>query len=716
MANECLGVFMLKVGMLFLFLFSIGANAGEFSHIKLNPQFEEVITRPRQKNAVTTHSLQAKGLVDQEANDQAVMERFRSAVYGETALAKTDWPSPFPTDGEESPLLAQIRVHLEAAHQDIGRSQVDQINVVNRQFNLGSQNFSGFSWQKPFGVIQIYADRQVTPNLFGDNWLVQDTFVFDIEASTFLEKLAESGLVNMSGVEIGAFAGITFKRVYTYYHYANSYQEGLISNFTKLFLPFMLFNQKGVEKMGHEEIMKMEDFWSARAGGLITSPSYYGFSASGGVLGEIAYQKTTSAQSTHTDNDEGERYRLSVKGKTSASVGATLSLQLDFFKLLKFTLLNFDLNYEYAKAAEYTLAFTRPQWDQVKTDSRMGSEMGWILRGWGKVESLEPYVVRLDESSSSTFQVRGSALIWGRLAKTKTEQVRVIKDGVVKVFFKNYAQNLKVVQNILSRLFSAVVYKILKLPIGTSNAAMFSRNVAMEYEATHAQAGDPEVARIENTGQFSFVVTQSYDAARTDRWIDGRIKKDVVKFVDKFTTLPKDYLNNIHSEQLKGPLRVESNLRVEKAGFDYLLNSDVNEVWGKIARVCKSKKVNDWMNPTARSRRLDQTLIGSEACVGILGPKFEAFKADYLANSLMPSLAKFKGFLTHYYKKSGNLADLVVLFGAQNTFINGRLQATTSLGTTFVTSFSSGQFRGLGVIDNFKRATGSRTPATISNE
>lgn len=710
MAIECLGVFMLKVGTLFLFIFSIAASAGEFSHLKLHPQFEEVITRPRQKH------ITAKGLVDQRTIDQAVLDRFHQAIFSESALVKTDWPSPIPSDGEESLLYAQIRAHLEAAYEDIGRAQVGQINLVNRQFNLGDQNFSGFSWQKPFGVIQVYTDRQVTPNLFGSNWLVQDTFVFDIEASTFLEKLAESGLVNMNAEEIGAFAGITFKRVYTYYHYANSYQEGLSANFAKLFLPFVLFNHKGLEDMAHEEIIKMEDFWSARAGGIITSPSYYGFSAAGGVLGEVAYQKTTSAQSTHTDNDESERYRISVKGKTSASVGTTLALQLDFFKLLKFTLLNFDLNYEYAKAAEYNLAFNRPQWEQIKKDSRMGNEMRWILRGQGKVESLEPYVVRLDESSSSSMEMRGSALIWGKLSKTKTEQIRVIKDGVVKVFFKNYAQNIKVVQNVVSRLFSAVIYKLLKLPFGTSNAAIFGRNFAMEYEATHAQAGNPEVARIENSGQFSFVLTQSYDAARTDRWIDGRIKKDVVKFIDKFTTLPKEYLNNISSELLKGPLRVESNLRVEKAGFDYLLKTDVNEVWGKIARVCNSKKIKEWMNPSWRNRQMGNTMIGPEACVETMGPKFEDFKADYQANSLRPSLAKFKNFLTHYYKTSGNLADLVVLFGAQNTFINGRLQATTNLGTSFVTSFSAGQFRGLGVIDNFKRATGSRTPATISNE
>jgi hypothetical protein len=700
---------MLKVGMLFLCLYSFPTTASEFSHLKLKPQFKELITRP--KAMVRKHfSLSAKSsVVDSSTSEDVVAKKFRSAVFGESL-------NPFPTDGEESLLYTEIRNHLEAAHENIGRLQVDQINLINREFNLGVQNFSGFSWQKPFGAIQIYADRQVTPNLFGENWLIQDTFVFAIDATSFLEKLSQSGLLDMSGIEIGTFAGITFKRVYTYYHYANSYQDGLSADFSKLFLPFKRFNQQGLERMEHEEIMKREDFWSARAGGFITTPPYYGVSLSGGVLAELAYQQTTTAQSTHTQQPTEQRYRLGINGKKSAQAGATLSLQLDFFKLIKFSLLNYDLNYEYAKATEFNLAFNQEQWEQVKKDAEQGPEMRKILRGLGQIKTLEPYIVRLDESGYSSLQTRGSVLVFGKLKKNKTEQVRVINDGKVKVFYKNYAQSIRVVQNLLGRIFSTVVYKVLKFPVGTSNAAMYSRQVTMEYEATHPQAGNPQISRIESSNQFSFVLTQSYEAARTDRWVDARFKKDVIWFVDEFTTLPKDYKTIIRSEQLKGPLKVESYLRVEKAGFDHLLNSNENEVWKKMAMVCHSKKISAWINLASRTALLKKRLLGQEACVKSLGLKFMHFKTDYSKNSLMPSLAKFKSFLTNYYKRSQKIDDLRELFGRENTFINGRLQATTSQGDSFVTSFSSGQFRGMGVIDEFKRNTGSRMPASIASE
>lgn len=694
----------MKVWMLLLLAFSYSAFSSEFTHIKLNPEFEQYLTQPKSKSNSLKSMSKATNSVDNV---------LKSALLGAALGVKSDITTPIPVDGEESLLYEEIRRHLETAHSQLGMEQVQQINRFNQQFNLGTSNFSGFSWQKPFGVVQVYVDRQVTPNIFGQNWLVMDSFTFSVEATTFLEKLNEAGLTTMSGTEIGAFAGITFKRVYTYWHYANSYQDGLQSDFTKLFLPFIRFNQSGMETMADEEIMKREDMWTASAGGLISTPPLYNLSFSAGVLAEYDYQNVTTIQN---NLKEDQRFKVGVLAKKSVMAGATLELQLDFFKLIKFSLLRYDLNYEYSSGKEFTLGFNNAQFAQIKQNNEQGDEFRSILRGFGTVKKLEPYVVRLDESSSSELTQRGSILIWGKLQKSKTEQIRVIKDNITHVFFKNYAQNVKVVQNIFSRIFSAIVYKLLKLPIGATNAAIYSRQLTMEYEATHPQAVDPKIARIDSTEQFSFVLTQYYNAARTDRWIDKRFKNDVIWFVENFTTLPANYRTDIRNEVLKGPMIVESNLRVEKAGFQYVLATDESQVFGKIAKVCESKKTAQWMQDDSRRDMLEHSQTGREGCVKDIGLKYLGFKYDYATNLLKPSLAKFKDFITQYYKQSENIADLQSLFGAENTFINGKLQASTSLGMTFNTAFSSGQFRGLGVIDNFKRSSGSRVPASIVSE
>ena len=700
---------MIQVWMLILAAFVFKANASEFNHIKLTSQFEQYLNQPKLKSARS----QVKSTVPN--NNDEFAYKIRVSLLGANGGAG-DFNTPTPIDGAESPLLEQVRTHLEASHREIGLREVSQLDFLNRQFNLGTENLSGFSWQKPYGVVHVHTDRQVTPNLFGSNWLIQDTFTFDIEATSFLEKATQAGITEMSAAEIGAFAGITFKRVYTYYHYANSYSEGLRADFSKLFLPFIKFNMKGIEQMQNEEIIKREDDWTIGAGGMITTPPYYGFSFSGGVLTQYAYENLVTVQHNNTQDDSSEKIRVSSRAKQTMSAGVNLSLQVDFFKILKFTIMNYDLNYEYASSKEFALGMNTPEWQHITNDQTQSSELRSILLGLGQIGSLEPYVVTLDEADSSSLAQRGNLLVWGRLAKSKTEQVRVIKDDHVKVFFKSYAQNMRVVQNVFNRLFNAVVYKIFKFPLGTKNAALYNRQINMEYEATHPQAGDPNISRIEKSEQFSFVLNQSYEAARTDRWIDKKFKDDLIWFVDSFTTLPKDYKTIIRSEQLKGPMMIESNLRVEKAGFEHLLNSSEDAVFGSIAQVCESKREADWKNSSERIKLLKKLHVGSDLCVKKIGLNFIEFKADYKQNALKPSLAKFKSFLTKYFKAAKSLRSLSNLFGEGNTFINGQLKATSSQNSQFVTTFSTGQFRGLGVIDNYKRSTGSRLPASIVSE
>lgn len=725
----------LSLGLFLLCALMTQAFASEFTHIKLKPEIESALL---QNSAETASKSSSTGLVPMKAlkgvvtskSDLSNSTRVKvlSAVLGTQAVASKsvgasaksalgggDWSSPFPTDGEESPIYEQIRNELEGAHQQIGLAEVTQLDLVRRQFNMGVDNFSGFSWQKPFGAVQVWADRQVTPNLFGSNWLIQDTFTIDIAASSFLEKLTEAGATDMSAVDIGAFAGITFRRVYTIYHYANSYEEGLRADFSKLFLPFLKFSSTAAVNLGPEEIIKKEDVWTIKAGGQVTSPPIYGVSGSVGVLAEGNYKSLLSVQSNPPSMAEKERLRVSLKQTKGAMAGANLSLQLDFFKLLKLTILSYDLQYEFSSAKEFQLSLPQNTMQTLVNATEEGAEFRKILRGYAKINVLEPYISQLNENESSAFAQRGSILVWGKLSKTKTEQIRVIKDSTVKTFYKNYSQSVKVVQDFLSRLLGAVVYKIFKFPLGTKNAAYYSNEITFEYEATHPQAGNNNIMKIDATEQASLIMTTSYEAARTDRWVDRKYKNDIVWVVDSFTTLPKSYVQLIKDEQLKGPMRVNATIRIEKAGLDYMLYSAENNVVGAIADACNSKRKSSWLDAKERAKMVKNLQIGKDLCVKNILKAYNSFKSD-LAKDGKPSLALLKNVVSKFFKEANNINEIRSLFGNDNVFINGQIQATTSAGGSFTNSFNDGVFRGLGVIDNYKRSLGSRTPASVVSE
>jgi hypothetical protein len=53
------------------------------------------------------------------------------------------------------------------------------------------------------------------------------------------------------------------------------------------------------------------------------------------------------------------------------------------------------------------------------------------------------------------------------------------------------------------------------------------------------------------------------------------------------------------------------------------------------------------------------------------------------------------------------------LFGIRNVFFHGVFSATTSSNTDFVTYFHEGEFKGLGVVDNYMREQNMRAPASV---
>ena len=705
-----------KLTAMAVLVFTASGHAGEFTYIKLKPQFEEYLTKPRLKSAARPlNAPMAKSIVpgDQVIQETTIDEydmKIRQALLGSSVSG--GYTTPIALDGEESPLYQEIRHQMQGSHMRIGQEQVNVINEINSKFDLGSTNFSGFSWQRPFGAVHLYADRQVTPPLMTDDWMVRDTLTFQIEATTFLEKLNDAGVATMTDAEIGAFAGVTFKRVITLDHFAKSYSEGLQSDFSKLFMSFLLFNQRGIESLGPNDFLKKEDRWTAKAGGVVTTPPLYNISFSAGVLAEADFQKIVTVGSHPATSETSQKYTLSVNSKKSASAEVTAQLQLDFFKILNFTLLRYDLAYQYSASKEINLAFSKKDWESTKADGAKNSELKKLLNGVGDVKVLEPYVANLANSNSEALTTRGSFLIWGNMKKTKTEINRIIKDQVVSIGFKTFSETVILVQDFWSRIYSAIIYKIFMLPVNPMNISLYSKQFNMEYKATHPQAIDPKIIRISGPEEFSFNLIHSYQAASTHRSKDKRYKTDVIWFVNEFTTLPAEVLAAIKADTIRGPMILESTLRVEQEGFKHILNIEDNSLYSTLADICYLKDKSAWLAEARRRELLKEKQSGKYGCVKDLGVLHAQFKIDYLANHKQPSLVKFKSFMSQVMKKTENVAHLKNLFGVQNVFHHGRLQATHS-GIGYVTTFSNGQFRGLGVIDSMRRDALVRAPATI---
>ena len=146
---------------------------------------------------------------------------------------------------KNTPLLDEIEEILTGNAEGIGKEQTDKL-LKNYDLGGGLLNFSGFSWQKPMLNYDLRVNRELAPDLISDKWIVQDSLTIFIEAATLISNLQKQALLDVAAADFGAFAGVTFKRTYHYNHFADSYKEGLTSDFSKLFLGFKKFSLKGI--------------------------------------------------------------------------------------------------------------------------------------------------------------------------------------------------------------------------------------------------------------------------------------------------------------------------------------------------------------------------------------------------------------------------------------------------------------------------------------
>ena len=674
------------------------SQAQEFSHFKLKGALKQ-ISSPRMEGLRSSKSKENKSILQKQIN-RVIAEKILGMDLSNKRIIEDEVP----------PLLQKIMDFLGTSYNQIGDEQTQPL-LISRDIGGGVQNFSGFTWQKPLANIGLWANREIAPDLFSERWIVHDTLLLRISATTLLKKLKAEDLIDIEEDVIGAFAGISFQRTYHYYHFANSYENGLTADYSKLFLSFAKFNIDHALELAPYELMKKEDQFSFNAGGFVNSPPLYGISARGGVLINVAFENELTVQSLGESDQraEDEFLRVSVNKKWDVSADAHLSLQIDFFNLLKLTLLSYDLEYSYGKSNKLHLSFYESDKETISMSKPHQREFKRLVSGVSdKVENWKDHIVQQDERMTQNLNSKYSVLLLGKIRKKQTEQVKVIKDGIEKVFFRHYSESIKYIQNLWSRLFNTVIYKIFKWDLGVKNIAETNKKMVVEYEHTEG-IGENQV---DTERKFSVTLTQAFTATKTHRWVDKRHKKEAIVHIKRWSNIEDNIVQLVKDETLRGPLSFESKIEVETTGLTHLNQMGEQNVFEVIVDVCAPKKKSKWLDPKMRKKLLKRAQYGANACVKSLGKRYLSYIHDYYRVGFN-DISKFRRFVGKFFSKAKNIEQLKRLFGEENIFSYGQLNAKTKDGLPFSTHFKSGLFRGLGVIDNFMRQSGTTVPVKL---
>lgn len=692
---------LLKMAIFAIILLSYNSVfAQEFKHFKLKGELKNL-------SEAQSHS-RGFGAKSASPNKDSIQKAINKVVAEK--ILKIDTSSKSIVDDELPPLLQKIAEIMGTRYNELGQEQTQPL-LLHHDIGGGVMNFSGFTWNKPMATFGLWGNREIAPDLFSDRWIVHDTLLVRISAQTLLSNLKDADLIDIEEDAIGAFAGISFQRTYHYYHFAQSYVKGLTADYSKLFLSFTKFSMANALDLPAYELMKKQDQFSFNAGGFVTSPPFYGFSARAGVLIKVAFENELTIQSLgEADQREDQEFlRVSVDKKWDVAADVHVSLQVDFFKLLKLTVLSYDLEYSYGKSNKLHLSFYQQDKDTIENSKEHKREFKRLVSGVSdKVDHWDDHIVQQDQRMTQNLNSKYSVLLLGKIRKKQTEQVKIVKDGVTKVFFKHYSQSIKYIQNLWSRLFNTVVYRIFKWDTSIKNVVETTKKLNLEYEQTEGLNKD----QVDSERKFSVELVQEFTSGKTHRWVDRLYKKEAIKHLVNWTTVDSNIVDLVKSEKIRGPLALESKIQVETAGLKHMHELGENGIFEIIVDVCKTKRKSKWLNPAKRSKMLKRPQFGRSACVKTLGKRYLTYMHTFYKTGFN-DLTKFRKFLGKFFSKAKNIADLKRLFGNDNVFIYGNLNAQTQEGIPFSTHFKSGLFRGLGVIDNFMRQSGTTVPVKL---
>ncbi len=700
----------MKVYLLLVLFLCSYAKASDFNFLKLKPVLQE-------RHNLLQRKVSLKELSHSNKKMRLLLDDSKQVQAQAFSLSASENKGLETSDGQISPIYGKIMELIGGNYQALGEQQAEGIMAFNRQFNLGEQNFSGFTWQKPMGKFAIYANRVIRPYQFTTTWIVDDIFTIYIDASSFLKSMKDEDLIDISEQNMALFAGLSFKREFRYSHLAASYNEALFSDFSKLFLSFNMFSIKPLLNLAPYEIVSKEDSLSASVGGLISSPPIYGFSGAAGVLVTYNHVGRTVVQKLGPEDNAaaGEFLRLSSTKKNALSVGATAQLQLDFLKLVKLTLFSYDFEYEFEKTQTVNLSFYEKDKEKLNAETEERAEFKRLISTFSTqdIKALKGNIVSLDQREQENIDSKFGFLLFGALKKKETEQVKIVKDGETKVFFRTHYENLKTVQNFFSRLLNTVVYALVKFPLGTKLDASKSRQVDIEYEALDNQ--QKEDIFIESEEKLSVTLQKRYEARDTTGFFKQNYKKHTIELMQNYTSLKADFVSMVRKDELQGPIAIHTTVRIETQGLRYFNQTDVNNVFLHIALICQSKRPTQWQKADSREKFMKRLQVGPELCVKDLGEDYLAYKADYEKYNEI-NMKKFRNFLIGLHKKTDRINDLYHFFGEKNLFFNGYFSAKTKSGNNFNTFFQDGVYRGLGLIDNYVKGDAWRAPAAIGQE
>jgi hypothetical protein len=574
---------------------------------------------------------------------------------------------------------------LEKANQLTGETL-----AFNQSSALGETNFSGLNWSGLVAGAGVKAGRKLYPDYTEEDeekrWVVEDTLLFEVDAQTFLKDQAGQRNIEISSESIKSFAGIRFRRSYTYVHYSQSYVKGLTKNFKKLFLGFLKFGGENFLSLEDHESVTRRDSLSADITASGETPSFYFLSAyAGGTL----YYSSVNNVSIHKpgvrDYPRGEEsLRVGINKSKLKGNSAVVSLQADFYKLLKISLLSYELSSSVSDSSYVSLSFQAGDEELLgNEDSILHQEVKDVLRGKLPRNNLDlmAYVISEQDTKKDQEAKSSHLFLYDKFKGNSVSDVTVRNGSGTRYMFRYNQEKSSYKKTWIQALVHSKKVDNYKRRV--------TDTVTLEYEVQKEQRQlSLDEVKLDDPSSAYLRFSKEFNAPKTNGGLRKKLRDEAIAFGRLYTNIDEKVWNSFKKGDLKGNATVSINAEVSGSGIASLaLHS--SDYWNEVTKwVCTRTSPDD---DPGRLSKIEKK------CLKKLTKTFEAYKKVW-DSEVKISARALKDLVEAIAEYAKGFEDLEMIFGIENVGITGSFSAETYQGFPYVTYFVLGVDQGEGLI------------------
>lgn len=567
--------------------------------------------------------------------------------------------------------------------KDEGVRQVNNLtkDIIDykQSFALGELNTPGFNWDLATGNAHVRLGRTLEPAFNSDKWIVVDQIQVSVSARSFLEQLKEEGDIEITDANLKMFAGVRFRRTYTYRHTADTYLKGLATEFDKLLFSFLKFYGTRYTELDAGDLVRRDDFLSADLTLSVDTPSAYALS--GYAKGTLYYSKLSSLiyQKPEDNRSYSEALRVSVRNSKVKGTSLQVGLQADFYKLLKLTLLSGEYRVNISTSHTTNLKFSESDIELIRENEELQDALKQVNKGKNPDGSLVlmPFITSHQESMRIDESLDLQALVWGKHWGNATEQMTFETRHGKRYFYRHQQERVAMNRSILQFLFA------------NKNLSKFNtrvvENMAFEYEVDSPDAKFEDTA-LQLPASATYRISKEFMATKNYK----KYRKKAKEWIQRFEQIDQGLVTGIEDGDLQGPFVLNLHAQVGVNGVNHLIQQDVLDLGDAFEIVCTGEDQPDGEDLSKKKTK----------CIEKLQGQFTVIHNDVVIHNEV-NLVAFKDFLETVSNNAVGFSVLKSLFGEDHVQIYGSFQAETKDNKPFLTYLKEGFSQGFGLIKDF---------------